>query len=44
MAEIAACIDNVLAAIGTDREASAIADTKKRVLAFMARFPLPYRL
>jgi glycine hydroxymethyltransferase len=44
MAEIAACIDTVLAAIGTESEAAAIAGTKKRVVAFMARFPLPYRL
>ena len=44
MEEIAACIDTVLAAIGTESEAAAIAGTKQRVLAFMARFPLPYRL
>jgi glycine hydroxymethyltransferase len=44
MEEIAACIDAVLAAIGTEREAAAIADTKKRVLALVGRFPLPYRL
>ena len=44
MGEIAAGIDTVLAAIGTEREAAAIADTKKRVLALVGRFPLPYRL
>jgi glycine hydroxymethyltransferase len=44
MAEIAACIDAVLAAIGTDSEANAIAETKKRVIALSGRFPLPYRL
>ncbi len=44
MEEIASCIDAVLAAIGTDREPTAIADTKKRVVALSARFPLPYRL
>ena len=44
MEEIASCIDAVLAAIGTDREPTAIADTKKRVVALTGRFPLPYRL
>jgi glycine hydroxymethyltransferase len=44
MDEIAACIDAVLKAIGTPNEAAAIADTKKRVLALTARFPLPYKL
>ncbi len=44
MEEIASCIDAVLAAIGTDREPTEIADTKKRVVALTARFPLPYRL
>jgi glycine hydroxymethyltransferase len=44
MALIAECIDSVLAAIGTDREATAISDTKKRVIALSGRFPLPYRL
>jgi glycine hydroxymethyltransferase len=44
MDEIAACIDAVLKAIGTTNEATAIADTKKRVLALTARFPLPYKL
>ena len=36
--------DTVLMAIGTPNEATAIADTKKRVLALTARFPLPYKL
>ncbi|HVU24077.1 MAG TPA: serine hydroxymethyltransferase [Opitutus sp.] len=44
MEEIAACIDAVLAALGTEGEAAAIAATKKRVLALVGRFPLPYRL
>jgi glycine hydroxymethyltransferase len=44
MDEIAANIDAVLKAIGTSNEATAIADTKKRVLALTARFPLPYKL
>jgi glycine hydroxymethyltransferase len=44
MADVADCIDAVLAAIGTDREAVVIAETKKRVVALTARFPLPYRL
>lgn len=44
MAQIAEYIDTVLAAIGTEGEAGAIADTCKRVLAFTSRFPLPYRL
>jgi glycine hydroxymethyltransferase len=44
MAVIAECIDTVLAAIGTDREATAISETKKRVIALSGRFPLPYRL
>ena len=44
MAVIAECIDTVLAAIGTDREATALGETKKRVVALSARFPLPYRL
>jgi glycine hydroxymethyltransferase len=41
---VADCIDSVLAAIGTEREAAAISETKKRVVAITARFPLPYRL
>ncbi len=44
MEEIAACIDLVLAAIGTPAEAAVIASTKQRVVALTARFPLPYRL
>jgi glycine hydroxymethyltransferase len=44
MAVIADCIDTVLAAIGTDREAAALSETKKRVVSLSARFPLPYRL
>jgi len=44
MPEIAACIDTVLGAIGTDREAAAIAETKQRVIALTGRFPLPYKL
>ena len=44
MAEIADSIDTVLSAIATERETTAIADTKKRVVTFSSRFPLPYRL
>ena len=44
MAEVAACIDAVLSAVGTDRLEAAIAGTKARVLALTARFPLPYKL
>ncbi len=44
MEEIAACIDAVLKAIGTPNEATAIADTKQRVVALTSRFPLPYKL
>ncbi len=44
MDEVAACIDDVLAAVGTDREAAAIASTKERVIKLTARFPLPYKL
>ena len=44
MSEIADYIDTVLGAIGTEREITAIAETKKRVVAFSNRFPLPYRL
>jgi glycine hydroxymethyltransferase len=42
MDEIASCIDLVLKAIGTDREAAAIAESKQRVIALTSRFPLPY--
>ncbi len=41
---IADCIDAVLSAAGTDREAAALAATKQRVTELTARFPLPYRL
>ena len=44
MAMIAGYIDTVLAATGTDHEATTIAETKKRVVALTTRFPLPYRL
>ncbi len=44
MEEVADCIDTVLVAIGTDREAAAIAATKERVLKLTARFPLPYKM
>jgi len=44
MEEIAACIDTVLTAIGTEREAAAIAETKQRVITLTSRFPLPYKL
>jgi glycine hydroxymethyltransferase len=43
MDEIAACIDLVLKAIGTDREAASIAESKQRVLALTSRYPLPYK-
>ncbi len=43
MAEIAACIDTVLKAIGTPGEAAALTATTARVTALTARFPLPYR-
>ncbi len=43
MDEIAGIIDDVLKAIGTDREAAAIAGSKQRVLALTARHPLPYK-
>jgi glycine hydroxymethyltransferase len=42
MTEIAACIDTVLAAIGTPGEAEAIAGVTQRVTALTSRFPLPY--
>jgi glycine hydroxymethyltransferase len=44
MDEIAACIDAVLRAIGTERQDTVIAETKQRVIKLTARFPLPYRL
>ncbi len=44
MAEIAGCLDTVLAAIGTPGEADAIAGVKARVAELTARHPLPYKL
>jgi glycine hydroxymethyltransferase len=44
MAEIAACIDAVLGAIGTPGEAAALESVKARVSALTGRFPLPYKL
>ncbi len=44
MTEIAACIDSVLGAIGTEDLDSTIAAVKIRVLALTDRFPLPYTL
>ncbi|PAW64477.1 MAG: serine hydroxymethyltransferase [Opitutia bacterium Tous-C1TDCM] len=44
MAEIAGCIDTVLAAIGTPGEAAALETVKARVAAVTARYPLPYVL
>jgi glycine hydroxymethyltransferase len=43
MDEIAACIDAVLAAIGTPGEAAALGAVKQRVAALTGRHPLPYR-
>ena len=43
MGEIAACIDTVLAAIGTPGEAAVIEGVKGRVSALTGRYPLPYR-
>ncbi len=42
MAEIAGCIDTVLAAIGTPGEAGALESVKARVAVLTARHPLPY--
>ncbi|MFM8618520.1 MAG: serine hydroxymethyltransferase [Opitutaceae bacterium] len=42
MTEIAACIDTVLAAIGTAGEAATIDAVKVRVAALTGRYPLPY--
>ena len=42
MEEIAACIDAVLRALGTEQQDAVIAETKQWVLALTARFPLPY--
>jgi glycine hydroxymethyltransferase len=44
MDEIASCIDLVLRAIGTEREAAALAEAKMRAHALTGRFPLPYKL
>jgi glycine hydroxymethyltransferase len=44
MVEIASFIDAVLHAIGTERQDGVVAETKERVIKFMARFPLPYKL
>jgi glycine hydroxymethyltransferase len=44
MDEVAACIDLVLKAIATPNEAAAIAESKQRVLALTAKYPLPYHL
>jgi len=44
MDEIAAAIDTVLKAIGTDDEAAALAAAKERVAKLTARYPLPYKL
>jgi len=44
MAVIAELIDGVLAAVGKPEEASVISDTKAKVVALTARFPLPYKL
>ena len=44
MDEIAAAIDTVLKAIGTDGEAAALAAAKERVAKLTARYPLPYKL
>ena len=44
MDEIAGCIDSVLRAIGTPQEDAVIGGVKDRVIRFMARFPLPYKL
>jgi glycine hydroxymethyltransferase len=44
MDEIAACIDTVLAAIGTPNEAAALESVKQRVSAITAKHPLPYRM
>ncbi len=42
MAEVAGCIDTVLAAIGSPGEAAALEAVKVRVAALSARHPLPY--
>jgi len=44
MEEIAACLDAVLAAVGTPQLESVVAETKARVVRLTSRFPLPYKL
>ena len=44
MEEIAAAIDTVLKAIGTDGEAAALASAKERAGKLAAKYPLPYKL
>ncbi len=41
--QVAALIDQVLVAIGTEQEAAALADVKAKVVALTGNFPLPYR-
>ncbi len=41
--QVAALIDQVLVAIGTEQEAAALADVKAKVVALTSGFPLPYR-
>jgi glycine hydroxymethyltransferase len=43
MEQVAALIDGVLAAAGGADEPAVLADTKQKVVALTARFPLPYR-
>ena len=44
MDEIAGCIDTVLAAIGTEREAAALESVKSRVALLTSKHPLPYKM
>jgi glycine/serine hydroxymethyltransferase len=44
MDEIAGHIDSVLRAIGTPQQDAVVGAVKARVISFMARFPLPYKL
>jgi glycine hydroxymethyltransferase len=44
MDQIADCIDAVLGAAATEREAAALDATRKRVAELTGRFPLPYKL
>ncbi|MBX3736443.1 MAG: serine hydroxymethyltransferase [Candidatus Didemnitutus sp.] len=41
--QVAALIDQVLVAIGTEQEAAALAEVKAKVVALTGNFPLPYR-